>query len=74
MDVFLLDPSGEDVDVMSPYTRGSKDPTYVYGLTPEAQANRMRLYDAMMAQGFSNCRDEWWHYNFGDAGWAVRIV
>jgi D-alanyl-D-alanine dipeptidase len=26
-----------------------------------------------MGAGFSNCRDEWWHYSYGDAGWAVRM-
>ena len=26
----------------------------------------------MIEAGFSNCRDEWWHYSYGDAGWAVR--
>jgi D-alanyl-D-alanine dipeptidase len=33
----------------------------------------MLLYEAMMGAGFSNCRDEWWHYSYGDAGWAVRM-
>lgn len=33
----------------------------------------MMLVDAMLCAGFSNCRDEWWHYSFGDAGWAVRL-
>ena len=28
---------------------------------------------AMLGAGFSNCRDEWWHYSWGDAGWAVRM-
>ena len=73
VDVFLLDSDGQDVDVMSPLTRLQGAPTFVYGLTPEAKANRMRLYEAMMSQGFSNCRDEWWHYSYGDAGWAVRM-
>ena len=31
------------------------------------------LHDAMVSVGFSNCRDEWWHYSYGDAGWAVRV-
>lgn len=31
------------------------------------------LHDAMVTVGFSNCRDEWWHYSYGDAGWAVRV-
>jgi D-alanyl-D-alanine dipeptidase len=31
------------------------------------------LHDSMIEVGFSNCRDEWWHYSYGDAGWAVRV-
>ncbi len=73
VDVYLLDEQGEPVNVSSPYTRFSAAPTYSYGLSPEAHANRMLLVNAMLGVGFSNCRDEWWHYSFGDAGWAVRM-
>ena len=73
VDVNLLGPDGEAVDVMSPFTRLVGAPTYVYGLDPEAERNRMILVDAMLKVGFSNCRDEWWHYSYGDAGWAVRL-
>ena len=34
----------------------------------------MILVDAMLGVGFSNCRDEWWHYSYGDAGYAVRMA
>ena len=33
----------------------------------------MLLVETMLEVGFSNCRDEWWHYSYGDAGWAVRL-
>jgi D-alanyl-D-alanine dipeptidase len=26
-----------------------------------------------MDAGFSNCYDEWWHWSYGDAGWACRL-
>ncbi len=32
----------------------------------------MILVEAMLGAGFSNCRDEFWHYSYGDAAWAVR--
>lgn len=73
VDVYLTDPTGEPLDVSSPYTRFSAAPTYSLGLSPEAERNRTILVDAMLGAGFSNCRDEWWHYSFGDAGWAVRM-
>ncbi len=73
VDVHLIDAAGESVDVTSPHERLIGAPTYVYGLTEEAQRNRMILVEAMLGAGFSNCRDEWWHYSYGDAGWAVRL-
>lgn len=73
VDLVLLNAAGEVLDTTSPFDRLGGAPTFSYGLTPEARANRMMLYEAMMAAGFSNCRDEWWHYSYGDAGWAVRM-
>jgi zinc D-Ala-D-Ala dipeptidase len=73
VDVWLVDESGEQVDVSSPFDRFRAAPTYATGLTEEAARNRALLVDTMLTAGFSNCRDEWWHYSFGDAGWAVRV-
>ncbi|MCW5942865.1 MAG: hypothetical protein KIS66_11565 [Fimbriimonadaceae bacterium] len=72
VDVHLCDPAGEVVDVSAPYERFEAAATYAIGLTEEARRRRFLLVEAMLAAGFSNCRDEWWHYSFGDAGWAVR--
>jgi D-alanyl-D-alanine dipeptidase len=73
VDVFLCRPSGEILDVWSPFTRFSAAPTYSLGLNQEAQYHRDLLVGAMIGAGFSNCRDEWWHYSYGDAGYAVRM-
>jgi D-alanyl-D-alanine dipeptidase len=73
VDVWLVDENGENIDVKSPYDRWEASATYTLGLTAEAEANRALLVNAMLLVGFSNCRDEWWHYSFGDAGWAVRV-
>lgn len=73
LDVILVDADNEPIDVTSPFTRLHGGPTYVFGLTETAQRNRMILVDVMLSVGFSNCRDEWWHYSYGDAGWAVRL-
>lgn len=72
VDVWLVDDTGEQIDVTSPFDRFRSAPTYANGLSESALRNRMILVDAMLSVGFSNCRDEWWHYSFGDAGWAVR--
>lgn len=72
VDVHLLDAKGDVLDTSAPFPRLLGAPTYVYGLTEEAQRNRDLLVGTMLGVGFSNCRDEWWHYSWGDAGWAVR--
>ncbi len=73
LDVLLLDEAGEILDVVSPFDRFKAAPTYTYGLSPEAQRHRDILVNTLLEVGFSNCRDEWWHYSYGDAGWAVRL-
>jgi D-alanyl-D-alanine dipeptidase len=73
VDVWLVDENNEALDVTSPYDRFQAAPTYTLGLSAEAQYNRDLLINAMLSVGFSNCRDEWWHYSYGDAGWAVRL-
>ncbi len=72
IDLYLLDKNGNVLDVCSPYDRFTSAPTYTKGLSEDAFKNRMILVEAMLNVGFSNCRDEWWHYSYGDAGWAVR--
>lgn len=73
VDVWLVDADGEVLDVTSPYDRFHAAPTYALGLSETAARNRTLLVEAMLGAGFSNCRDEWWHYSWGDAGWAVRM-
>ena len=73
VDVWLVDETGEPLDVTSPFDRFHAAPTYAIGLDDHAQRNREILLNVMLGAGFSNCRDEWWHYSYGDAGWAVRL-
>lgn len=72
VDVILLDEQGQEVDVVSPLDRFAAARTYTLGLSEEAQRHRTLLVETMLGVGFSNCRDEWWHYSYGDAAWAVR--
>jgi D-alanyl-D-alanine dipeptidase len=73
VDVWLLNDANEALDVTSPLTRFQASPTYALGLSETAYGNRMTLVETMLGVGFSNCRDEHWHYSYGDAGWAVRL-
>lgn len=37
----------------------------------EALRNRRILYSVMIEAGFSNYREEWWHFDYGNTNWAM---
>ena len=45
--------------------------TYAAGLSANQIANRRRLHDAMIAEGFAPFYGEWWHFSYGDREWAA---
>lgn len=69
----LLRDTGEGIDVRSPLEGWKGAPTAVVGLHPEAAENRRLLCYIMHSTGLSNCRDEFWHWSYGDSAWAVRV-
>ncbi|MCW5934119.1 MAG: D-alanyl-D-alanine carboxypeptidase family protein [Fimbriimonadia bacterium] len=73
VDVGLIKPDGTDADLRSPFEGWKAAYTYRAGLAPEAHFNRHLLLRVMTEAGFSNCRDEFWHFSYGDSAWAVRI-
>jgi D-alanyl-D-alanine dipeptidase len=73
VDVILVDQDNQPLDVTSPTQGWDAAYTWSDKLAPEAKANRMVMVEAMLGAGFSNCRDEYWHYSFGDSPWAVRV-
>jgi zinc D-Ala-D-Ala dipeptidase len=74
VDVTLVDEAGEPLDMTSADPEGANtQATYSRHLTPAARTNRDLLVRVMLVAGFSNCYDEWWHWSYGDAGWACRL-
>jgi D-alanyl-D-alanine dipeptidase len=65
--------TGEGLDVRSPLTGWEGAPTAAKGLDAEAAGNRRLLCYVMHSTGLSNCRDEFWHWSYGDSAWAVRV-
>ena len=72
-DVGLLDPAGNALDMIAPTEGWQAAATWSDKIGPEAKHNRMMMVEAMLGAGFSNCRDEYWHYSWGDSAWAVRV-
>ncbi len=72
IDVNILGPDGEPLDVLGPTKGWEAAYTWSDKIGTVARANRMMMVEAMLNAGFSNCRDEYWHYSWGDSAWAVR--
>lgn len=61
------------LDMTSPFEMDETSaPADTPGLTPEAQANRRLLFQTLEAVGLTNYIGEWWHWSYGDSGWALR--
>lgn len=72
-DVMLADMSGP-VDLCSPYDMF--DPlSYPFdapNLSVAARRNRLLLHTTLEAVGITNYHGEYWHWSYGDQGWAYR--
>lgn len=74
VDVFLVKPDGSPHDHTSPFWRYDHHgfATHAKGLSEEAQKTRQILWDALMPTGLTNYPSEYWHWSYGDQGWAYR--
>jgi D-alanyl-D-alanine dipeptidase len=75
VDVMLVDDQGRRLDMSSPLPWSELSaPTDCVGLSVEARANRALLVGALSRAGLTNYPGEWWHWSFGEPGWAVRTA
>lgn len=74
VDVMLIEmPSHTLLDMTSPHDMDEiSAPADFADLTPTAKANRKLLRDTLTATGLTVYAGEWWHYSYGDSGWALR--
>jgi D-alanyl-D-alanine dipeptidase len=74
VDVWLGDETGRTLDHLSPYEVGSARayPSNARGLGAEALLHRRILSKAMADAGITNYPSEYWHWSYGDQGWAYR--
>lgn len=73
-DLVLADASGTELDHCSPFEPVDPHgyPTACPGLTEEARKHRTLLCDVLVGAGLTNYPSEWWHWSWGDQGWAYR--
>ena len=73
VDLTLINDKGERLDMVSPFEMGWESaPTFIEGLSTEARANRDLLIEVLTASGLTNFPGEWWHWSYGEPGWALR--
>ena len=73
VDLTLIDDNGERLDMVSPFEMGWESaPTYLEGLSETARHNRDILIQVLTASGLTNFPGEWWHWSYGEPGWALR--
>ncbi len=74
-DIDLRDEAGVSLDMTAPFapTDRRSARTDARGLTPTARRNRDLLLATLTAVGFTNYPAEWWHWEYGTPGWALRF-
>ena len=73
LDVGIRGPDGAALDFSSPVEGWGAAPTYCYKISDLARTNRLLLIEAMESTGLTNYVGEWWHWSYGDQGWALRV-
>ncbi len=75
VDLSLIDTKTQEwLDMTSPFEMDETSaPGDVKGLSETAQKNRRLLFEALEKTGLTNYLGEWWHWSYGDSGWALRV-
>jgi len=73
VDLTLVDAAGQPVDMTGPagWTERTA-PTASEAIPRAARAHRRLLCQALSGAGLTNYPGEWWHWSYGEPGWAVR--
>lgn len=65
VDLTLTDRDGNEIDMGGEFDWFSKISSHGYeGVTPQQKKNRETLRQGMLAAGFDDYSEEWWHYTF----------
>jgi D-alanyl-D-alanine dipeptidase len=75
VDLEIVDESGARLDFSSPYDilDARQAAPNAAGLSSTARENRALLRRVVEPTGLTNYVAEWWHWSYGDAGWALRV-
>ena len=74
MDIMLADASGKVFNHSAPFAPFAEN-TFSFdaqGLSPEARRYRDIMAEVLIPLGVTNYPSEYWHWSYGDQGWAYR--
>lgn len=74
VDLWLGDEEGNTMDHIRPYETGDRRayPFITTRLGEKALEHRRILAEALLPTGITNYPSEFWHWSYGDQGWAYR--
>ncbi len=75
VDLEIIGPEGVRLDFTSPFDilDSAQAAFDAPGLSDEARRNRDLLRSILEPTGLTSYADEWWHWSYGDNGWALRV-
>ena len=75
VDLEIIDANGERLDFTSPFDilDNAQAAFDAPGISDEARRNRDLLKSVLEPTGLTSYVDEWWHWSYGDNGWALRV-
>ncbi len=75
VDVSIVREDGSELDFISPFEMMDLRHAAMNarGLSEQAEKNRTLLREILEPTGLTNYADEWWHWSYGDNGWALRV-
>ena len=74
VDLVLADADGNVLDLTSPFDAADSKcwPFATSGLSEPARRHRDIMKTALERAGLTNYPSEYWHWSYGDQGWAYR--
>ncbi len=75
VDLEIIGEAGVRLDFTSPFDLNDMNHSVfdAEGISDEARHNRDLLKSVLEPTGLTNYADEWWHWSYGDNGWALRV-
>ncbi len=75
VDLEIIGEEGARLDFTSPFDLldNAQAAFDAPGISAQARHNRDLLKSILETTGLTNYADEWWHWSYGDNGWALRV-